>query len=145
MRGGITRRQVKSHRTEGSHDEESGAFSSPAPLQQSPTTESLIAPVAGGVGTRFNSPIWQSTGVINGLPDPRLGLVNGIAHSQSSSSPTSLRKNAAHHALFNIDVNRPEQMPDKELARALELALREVLDNVKAARYTPTDIPNRGR
>ncbi|KAL9111546.1 MAG: hypothetical protein Q9227_004034 [Pyrenula ochraceoflavens] len=143
LRGGITRRQAKPHKQDGQRQDDSGLHSSPAPLQTSPTTESLIAPVAGGIGTRFNSPIWQSTGVINGIPDPRIGIVNGAA--QTSSSPIALRKSAtaSSNGIFNIDANRPEQMPDKELARALDLALREILDNVRAAgiRTLPTPSP----
>lgn len=83
----------------------------------------------GGVRMIFNTPTWHATGVINDIPIPR--------HAQDASGYSS--------SYFSMPQSRPSSLvlPDyasrgatannPDTARALELALREVLDNIKAA------------
>jgi hypothetical protein len=74
----------------------------------------------------FNTPTWHATGVINDIPNPnRVPDGPRIAPSQSRAGSLQLPDYASRGA----GSSKPDTM------RALELALREVLDNIKAATY----------
>jgi hypothetical protein len=74
----------------------------------------------------FNTPTWHATGVINDLPNPsRVPDGPRLASSQSRAGSLQLPDYASRGA----GSSKPDTM------RALELALREVLDNIKAATY----------
>lgn len=128
LRGGITRRQPKGTHAgkHESHEESSRHHDSPAPTHYSPSAEYLNGVSEAGHVTSLNTPIWQSTGVINGLPDPRVGNAGGAIQA-INNTPTTLKR--------STPAPTRETLPEKETARALELALREVLDNIKSARY----------
>ncbi|KAK2735005.1 hypothetical protein FQN57_001381 [Myotisia sp. PD_48] len=109
LRSGITRRTARSSLKQASpespsvHDPHSAA-----PLQLNPRSNSSTFRVV------LNQPSWQVTGVINDLP--------------SAPSPVTQYK-----PLPNTLENRLTNSAPAESARALDLALREVLDSIKAA------------
>lgn len=128
LRGGITRRQPKGTHAakQDPHPEESAAANeSPATIQCSPSADYLNGVCEGGHITSLNTPIWQSTGVINGLPDPRAGIVGGAVQPINNFPPLKRTTPSS---------STQEPPPEKETARALELALREVLENIRSAR-----------
>ena len=141
MRGGITRRQPRNslrasanNNSRLQHDDD-GASDRGTPTGQWGRRMTISSQdTAGGASSamgispvnlrdsRFglNTTSWQGTGVINNLP-PRM--------SDSSSS------NHMNPAL----VQRSSQAKDQESqdnAKAAELALRELLDSLEAARYS---------
>jgi hypothetical protein len=80
------------------------------PLQSNGKTER-------GYGILLNQPSWHATGVINDIPN--------------SSRVSQLRIPSSVRDLST----RPTDATSPDTVRALELALREVLDNVKAATW----------
>ncbi|KAJ5843841.1 uncharacterized protein N7525_001582 [Penicillium rubens] len=124
IRSGITRRQARTStgKNEGSPDR----------VQKKGTSE-LFTPTDSGSKSRdapvrmmFNTPTWHATGVINDIPNPsRVPDGPRITPSQSRTTPLQLPDYASRGA----SSSSPDTM------RALELALREVLDNIKAATY----------
>lgn len=73
----------------------------------------------------FNTPSWHATGVINDLPNPnRAPDGPRIAPSQTRTPSFGFPD---HANIKGAGAGGPDTM------RALELALREVLDNIKAA------------
>lgn len=80
----------------------------------------------GAYRMMFNTPTWHATGVINDIPNPSQSQDTSSSHSriapsQSRTGPLPFPDRGGS--------NNPDTM------RALELALREVLDNIKAATY----------
>ncbi len=139
LRGGITRRTTKGG--PGIKQDPEGSFFSTShatsPLHRdSPTEdnrEDLNATPAEGYRIRVNEPNWQSTGVINGLPgsstvSPALEHVTSTTGKRSHSSIET----AAAKDILGL---RGDLGSEKDTARALELALREVLDTIQAAQY----------
>ncbi|KAM5436463.1 hypothetical protein MferCBS31731_005741 [Microsporum ferrugineum] len=132
LRSSITRRTARGGTKQGSPEATSGSAAatasaagldphSVAPLQ-------LNSGPSGGKGYRLfiNQPTWHSTGVINDIP-------NSSPVSQLRLPSTSLERS-----------NRLTSSSSTETTRALELALREVLDSVKAAAassHTPSLSP----
>lgn len=124
IRSGITRRQARttSGKRDGSPDRAlSKSSTDPYPAGES-STKSREAPVR----MMFNTPTWHATGVINDIPNPSRALdgpraVPAPARSGSLQLPDYASRGAT--------ANNPDTM------KALELALREVLDNIKAATY----------
>ncbi|CAI7630131.1 unnamed protein product [Penicillium palitans] len=122
IRSGITRRQARTStgKNEGS----------PERSQKKGTAEPFAAADSGSksreapVRMMFNTPTWHATGVINDIPNPsRVPDGPRIAPSQSRTGSLQLPDYASRGA----SSTNPDTM------RALELALREVLDNIKAA------------
>ncbi|KAJ5479040.1 hypothetical protein N7530_004549 [Penicillium desertorum] len=122
IRSGITRRQARTStgKNEGSPDR----------VQKKSTSELFTAADSGSrshdapVRMMFNTPTWHATGVINDIPNPsRVPDGPRITPSQSRTTPLQLPDYASRGA----SSSSPDTM------RALELALREVLDNIKAA------------
>ncbi len=131
LRGNVTRRQART--SSGKRDGSTPSSSKPTPLrdQRSPSIQGGNSghlsqsqqPDGGPIRTYLNKPNWQSTGVINDLPSvidqaiyPRLS---------SPSRRTSVKEEIIH---------KQNMLEERDRARAAELALREVLDNVKAAK-----------
>lgn len=124
IRSGITRRQARTStgKNEGSPDRS----------QKKGAAEPFAAADSGSksretpVRMMFNTPTWHATGVINDIPNPsRMPDGPRIAPSQSRTGSLQLPDYSSRGA----NSTNPDTM------RALELALREVLDNIKAARY----------
>ncbi|RAL01406.1 uncharacterized protein BO80DRAFT_474239 [Aspergillus ibericus CBS 121593] len=121
IRSGITRRQART--SSGRRDTPERATSKGQQDTYS-AGESGIKSREGAYRMMFNTPTWHATGVINDIPNPTQSQENSssqsrIAPSQSRAGPLSYPERGGS--------NNPDTM------RALELALREVLDNIKAA------------
>ncbi|EGP88423.1 uncharacterized protein MYCGRDRAFT_57922, partial [Zymoseptoria tritici IPO323] len=119
LRGGITRRQVKSGTKGGNGSEQRGSRESfsATPTASEPST---------GRACITNKAAWQATGVINDLP-PR-AMENGPPRPPLDAGGNRIQ--------------RPEYESESmlklqeaaELGRAAEMALREVLGNLEAAK-----------
>lgn len=126
IRSGITRRQARtaSGKREGSPDSTQKKGSAEPHATGELSTKSREAPVR----MMFNTPTWHATGVINDIPNPNPSrALEGPRVTPTQSRPTSLH--LPDYAARGATPNNPDTM------KALELALREVLDNIKAATY----------
>ena len=74
----------------------------------------------------INKPNWTSTGVINDIPS---ALED--SHDGNGKRRESARKGSVKEELTRKQI----ALEERDLARAAELALRDVLGNVKAAQY----------
>ncbi|KAF7719646.1 Uncharacterized protein PECH_004143 [Penicillium ucsense] len=122
IRSGITRRQART--SSGKHD--GSPERTPKRGQEGNQTSAEAAPKAREPAVRmmFNTPTWHATGVINDIPDPsRPAEGHRVASAQSQASSLHLPEFATRGATAN----------NPDTTRALELALREALDNIKAA------------
>lgn len=123
IRSEITRRQARTssgrrdtpERTPGKRQQD--LFSS---------GDSGTKPRDGAYRMMFNTPTWHATGVINDIPNPSQAQEGTSAHSRIA--PSQSRTGS-----FTFTDRHNSSNPDT--MRALELALREVLDNIKAATY----------
>jgi hypothetical protein len=141
MRGGITRRQPRNslrasanNNSRLQHDEDGGSDRGTPTGQWSRRMTISSQDTAGGASSalgvspvnlrdsRFglNTASWQGTGVINNLP-PRM--------SDASASTRMTPANAVQHSAHAKDQDSQDD------AKAAELALRELLDSLEAARY----------
>lgn len=122
IRSGITRRQARtgSGKRDGSPDH----AQKKGPSDSFAAPDSSAKPREAPVRMMFNTPTWHATGVINDIPNPSRALDGPRAvPSQTRSGSLQLPDYASRGAT----ANNPDTM------KALELALREVLDNIKAA------------
>lgn len=77
---------------------------------------------------------WQATGVINNLP-PRMadvggaGAGNGVGHGHGQGGQMRREEKEADVAVRLIE--------EREIGKAAEMALREILGSLEAARYVP--------
>ncbi|SMY23543.1 unnamed protein product [Zymoseptoria tritici ST99CH_1A5] len=186
LRGGITRRQVKSGTKGGNGSEQRGSRESfsatpsgglrgmargdraetrrrePTPTP-SPTPsiaedeEKAVSEPSTGRACITNKAAWQATGVINDLPPramengpPRPPLVprwvNGVAAAAATAAATgsgqTQRISEMRQDAGGNRIQRPEYESESmlklqeaaELGRAAEMALREVLGNLEAAK-----------
>ncbi len=137
-RGGITRRTNKGGANAKQDPETS--FSTPhttSPANRdSPVGESRVdlnATPVEGYRVRLNAPNWQSTGVINGLSGS-----STVSPALESVTPATGKRNYSSietAAAKDILGLRGDLGSEKDTARALELALRELLDTIQAAQY----------
>ncbi|RJE24598.1 hypothetical protein PHISCL_03076 [Aspergillus sclerotialis] len=123
VRSGITRRQA---RTASSKRDSPERVTGKRPSDALSATDPSGKPRDGSTRMMFNTPTWHATGVINDLPNP----------SQTQDTPASARL-AAQSRSGSIHLpdyaSRGASSSNPDTMRALELALREVLDNIKAA------------
>ncbi|KAL3478069.1 hypothetical protein BJX99DRAFT_224945 [Aspergillus californicus] len=118
IRSGITRRQART--STGKQD-----------TPERGTSKGLDTHQAGDSGGKgpirmmFNTPTWHATGVINDIPNPSQAQEPTARFAASRSRMESL-------ALPEYG-GRASSSSNPDTVRALELALREVLDNIKAA------------
>ncbi|OKL61074.1 hypothetical protein UA08_03476 [Talaromyces atroroseus] len=73
----------------------------------------------------FNTPSWHATGVINDLPE---STTQDVVNSSRTPMPQPQTV-----ATSSLDYTRNSKAKDADTVRALELALQEVLDNIRAA------------
>ncbi|KAL4877618.1 hypothetical protein BJY04DRAFT_197936 [Aspergillus karnatakaensis] len=114
IRSGITRRQARTSTGKRDTPERGLARGS----------DTLQAGESGGKGPirmMFNTPTWHATGVINDIPNP----------NQAQETPRFAQSRGGSLAAPEFGSRSNAGNPDT--VRALELALREVLDNIKAA------------
>lgn len=126
LRGNITRRQARTSGKRDSPDVGSGTGQRDSP---SANAHDAAARPREGPRLLFNTPSWHSTGVINDIPDPSASHEPSTSSRPPSSLPRAVSTGPLDYASRGADPNSPDT------ARALELALREVLDNIKAATY----------
>lgn len=138
LRGGITRRTAKGNANAKQDREASNPTTqTTSPVNHgSPLGENRVdinAPPAGGYRFQLNSYNWHSTGVINGLPGSTTAspALDTNPPTNGKRSYSSIETAAAKDILGL----RGDLGSEKDTARALELALREVLDTIQAAKY----------
>jgi len=154
LRGGITRRQPKtSLKASTSNDnavssKEGTPSGAPAPgrphtnfrsqyTNESPLASPVNARPGNSVRSRFNAPNWQATGVINNLPPRTSSRIDGAPPSGQAHRIQEMRRDKAGNK-----VQRPDHENDgmlklqeaAEVGRTAELALREVLSSLEAAK-----------
>lgn len=129
LRGSVTRRQARTSSTKREGSAMSSSKPTPNRDHQSPSTPSYYANInqpRGLVKATFNKPNWHQTGVINDLPPLTREPSREGAQSPNKRRRTSLKD----------EVSRTDGAPEEIYRmRAAELALREVLDSVRTAKY----------
>ncbi|CEO60744.1 hypothetical protein PMG11_05300 [Penicillium brasilianum] len=132
IRSGITRRQARtsSGKRDGSPDSIQRKGTAGANTSGDSASKSRDAPVR----MMFNTPTWHATGVINDIPNPSRSA-DGPRLAPVQSPAGSLQR--PEYAARGATANNPDT------TKALELALREVLDNIRAAtsRVRPRLLP----
>ena len=130
LRGNVTRRQarISYSKREGS----TPTSSNPNSLRghRSPSASALSISRAqrngGPVNVKLNKPNWTNTGVINDIPLTTEDSVDDQHGTRDSTRKVSV-KEGLHRKHLALD--------EKDRARAAELALRDVLGTIKAAKY----------
>lgn len=119
VRSSITRRQARS-----STKYESPDVGTRKDTNDSPSGGTHESPARPRQGPRyvFNTPSWHATGVINNIPE-----------SSSQNLANSIRGLVSRSPVLPDYAGRNPKVKDADTVRALELALQEVLDNVRAA------------
>ncbi|RHZ45990.1 uncharacterized protein CDV56_101664 [Aspergillus thermomutatus] len=121
IRSGITRRQART--SSGKRDTPERAMGK-GPSEHFAGAEHGAKPREGAIRMMFNTPTWHATGVINDIPSP------GQTQEGSRFAASQPRTGSMHLPDY---ASRGASAKDPDTMRALELALREVLDNIKAA------------
>ncbi|KAL4735800.1 hypothetical protein BDV11DRAFT_195216 [Aspergillus similis] len=119
IRSGITRRQARTS---------TGKRDTPDRGMAKGSLDSVQGGESSGKGPirmMFNTPTWHATGVINDIPNP-----NQLQEQAASRFATSQSRVGS---FVPTDLGRSSATTNPDTVRALELALREVLDNIKAA------------
>jgi hypothetical protein len=155
LRGSITRRQPKASLKPGANVNASGwrhesTESTPATSASKPHTRResrandgspLNSPVnyreGDFVQTSINTAAWQATGVINNLPPRGASRNNNSTPSGQAQRMHDMRQDGSGQK-----IQRPEHddgyvsklQEDAEVGRAAELALREILSSLEAAK-----------
>lgn len=138
LRGNVTRRQARTPSTTKREDS-TPSSSKPTSLREhrSPSASAASAPRSqrndgGPVKISMNKVNWTNTGVINDLP---LAAHDGAV---GASRPWTPPRRASVKEELN---RRHTTLEERDRARAAEYALREVLQNVKAAKYALPSAP----
>ena len=131
LRGNVTRRQART--SSGKREGSTPSSSKPTPLrdQRSPSIQGGSSSnhqhaqhIEGGhIRTYLNKPTWQSTGVINDIPSMR-----------DHTSPSRVQSPSRRHSVKEEILHKQRILEERDRARAAELALKEVLDSVRAAK-----------
>ncbi|OAL27063.1 hypothetical protein AYO20_09871 [Fonsecaea nubica] len=142
LRGGITRRTARSSKRDKDKNEREGTRSSQASPGPSigPQPGTLISSAVelnrlppGGMHVRLNRLNWQATGVITDpttLDSPVTAAATAIAPPPTPAVVSSPSGTKRSFSVYAQDLNHTT---NAENTRALELALREVLDCLRAA------------
>ncbi|ETI22894.1 hypothetical protein G647_04688 [Cladophialophora carrionii CBS 160.54] len=135
LRGGITRRTARSSKKDkhNEHEDVRSSQGSPA-LGPGPQPGTLVSSAIelnrippGGMHVRLNRLNWEATGVITDPATLDSPVVAAPPTPAVVSSPLGLKRSFSTYAQ---DLNPTN---NAETTRALELALREVLDSLRAA------------
>ena len=132
LRGNVTRRQARTSSGRRESSTPSNPKSTPFRDQSSPSIQGVILnnhpqpqqSDGGAIRTYLNKVNWQATGVINDLPSILDHATNHRTHSPPRRMP--VKEEIAHKQTL---------IEERDRAHAAELALKEVLENVKAAKY----------
>lgn len=76
------------------------------------------------------TPRWEATGVMNDIPD-RNGSVDGDGPGKQPRPQRTVSKQVVHKAQFDVKQKLADAV---DTARAAELALRELLSSLRAAK-----------
>lgn len=130
LRGNVTRRQARNSSSKREGSTPSSARPSALRDQRSPSVGRQYhngdQPRKEKVILRLNEANWQATGVINNIPStPRDGLTRHDPR-RDGSRRTSVKHNF---------VRQHEGLDERDNGRAAELALKEVLGSIRAAKY----------
>lgn len=131
IRSGITRRQART--SSGKRDTPERAAGK-GHLDSYAGGESGGKQRDSGIRMMFNTPTWHATGVINDIPNP------SHPHEPPSTSRLSSVQPRASSMHLPDYASRGASSTNPDTVRALELALQEVLDNVKAATYVVSSL-----
>lgn len=138
LRRSITRRTAKGSGNakqdrEGSHctPQTTSPVNYNSPVGEIPVD--INATPVEGLRFQLNTPNWQSTGVINDLPAP--STVSSGLENPTPTTGKRIYSSIETAAAKDIVGLRSDLGNEKDTVRALELALREVLDRIQAARY----------
>lgn len=131
QRGGITRRTPRQAKRDREGSPPTRTSSLEAHCTPPASIDLLNGKPAGGVRTKLNTPNWHTTGVINDLDAHKL-----TGEKTPAPTPTGTKRNWGTYETGQRDTldSRGDAGGDKDTVRALELALREVLDSLQAAR-----------
>jgi hypothetical protein len=127
QRGNITRRQARTSSAKREGSTTSSVKPAIAHDQRSPsvaqrfTNGDLVNKVPTIIS--LNAPSWEATGVMNDIPSV-----------SSGGRPEAKRDQLRRSSHKNETILRKKLNEEREKGRAVELALREVLDSLKAAR-----------
>jgi len=150
MRGGITRRQPRNSTsrrenstpagTPGAHERRSPALDSDIPrspsLRMEPTEGNYYANKPKFI---LNKGTWESTGVMNNIPAIRNGgSVRSLDGEERDSARRleSRNRSVSKQMFAKTTFDQKVKMADAlDNARAAELALRELLGGIRAAKY----------
>lgn len=130
LRGNVTRRQART--SSGKRETSTPSSAKPTPFrdQRSPSFQGMYSKPqhqqhndGGPITTYLNKPNWQTTGVINDIPP----IADHALYSRRVSPPR--RPSVKEEILHKQTV-----LEERDRARAAELALKEVLESVKAAK-----------
>ena len=129
LRGNITRRQARhsSAKREGSTPAPAAATQPPQDAQRSPSANRSAPepPAPERVGMRFNGELpWHVTGVIRDTSKPLKSV--GRLDAPKDNTKRYYAKNGVE--------KKQKMMEARDSARAAELALKEVLGSIKAAK-----------
>jgi len=121
IRSSITRRQARTSSKRDSPDvgakgRDSAGSSTHDPVPRARETPRFL----------FNTPTWHSTGVINNITD------HSSQDTTTASRPAPFQSRPVSNGPLDSTI-RATISKDADTIRALELALHEILDNVKAA------------
>jgi hypothetical protein len=151
LRGGITRRQPRnsmkggSSRRDGSVETPDGtsrpnrllkeASNAGRTNESTPAVSPVLAREGSGHGVFVNVPSWQSTGVINNIPPraPPRPNVDASATGQAQRVQ-EMRRDTASGQPMQRPGDAQKAQEQAEIGRAAEMALREVLGSLQAAR-----------
>jgi hypothetical protein len=154
MRGGITRRQPRNSTARG---EVSTPAGTPGTLERSPPPDSMerrrgspslrrgstvqeLSTYGGKGKLTLNRPSWEATGVINHIPVTKNGDSSRSWESEERERESvrrveSRNRSVSKHILAKTTFEQKEKMMDAlDNARASELALRELLGAIRAAK-----------
>jgi hypothetical protein len=159
MRESITRRQPRNSlvRRDASNP------GTPSTSRKSPNPEPVIKPPAIPKEGQFVvdnpqtlrfpfQPSWEATGVINNIPPPTGDSASGTASAwgttRATASPArelsrpSNAQRAPSRAAQKVQFDAKQKLSDAmDTARAAELALRELLSSMRAAKYVQACAP----
>lgn len=132
LRGGVTRRQPRTSSVKGEDSTHSSSKPTSLRDQRSPSVSVFLAGPGHVNGTSATkTPLhrakWEAAGVVNGL-SPR---------SDGGEPPSHLakrRSNMRNVSLKEDLARKQEVMEERDRGQAAELALKEVLESVKAAK-----------
>ena len=128
MRGNVTRRQAKSS-SKREHSSPSNSKGTPVRDQRSPSValqhNGKAQAKTAQANPQWNRATWQATGVINGLPP----ISRARTSARSISRTEGPRSNRTDITMKQVAIE------ERDRSLAVELALKDVLGNIKAARY----------